>query len=77
MRQETGNPDFQYEIACAELCGRGHFAMRMLVDVVTPEEYEKWYNDQKPWLSSHKDYLSKVPDDLKEVAMIKTGLEDK
>jgi len=27
MRAETGNPDFNYEIACTELCGRGHFTI--------------------------------------------------
>src|SRR5690606_18298201 len=42
MREETGNPDFNYELACAEVCGRGHFSMRMIVVVLEPEEYDKW-----------------------------------
>lgn len=31
-----------YEIACAELCGIGHYRMRALVRVVSEEEFEKW-----------------------------------
>ena len=42
MRRETGNPEFNFEIACAEVCGRGHFSMRLLVIVEEPELYEKW-----------------------------------
>ncbi|MBR9999727.1 MAG: cytochrome c oxidase subunit II [Cyclobacteriaceae bacterium] len=75
MRVETGNPDFNYEIACAELCGRGHFSMRLLVVVEEPEDYEKWKSEQKSWLSNNPDYLSKVPEDLKELALLKTGLD--
>jgi cytochrome c oxidase subunit 2 len=74
MRVETGNPDFNYEIACAEVCGRGHFTMRMLVVVEEPDEFERWKSEQESWLSKNKDYLSKVPEDLKELASISTGL---
>lgn len=77
MRKETGNPDFNYEIACAELCGRGHFSMRLMVVVDTPEEYAKWKAEQKPWLSSNPDYLAQVPANLKELALVKTGLDKK
>jgi cytochrome c oxidase subunit 2 len=76
MRKETGNPNFNYEIGCAEICGRGHFAMRLLVVVDEPEQYEKWKAEQKSWLSSNPDYLAKVPADLKELALIKTGLSN-
>lgn len=58
MRQKTGNPDFNYEIACAEVCGRGHFAMKSIIVVQEPEEYEKWYKAQEPWLLQHPEYLS-------------------
>lgn len=75
MRQETGNPDFNYEIACAEVCGRGHFSMRMLVVVEEPEAYEKWKSEQESWLSKNPEYLTQVPEDLKELALLKTGLE--
>lgn len=38
---------FNYELACAELCGKGHFSMRKVVKIVSPEEYEKWASAQK------------------------------
>ena len=42
MRARTRNPEFQYEIACAQLCGLGHYRMRGFVTVQTPEEFQKW-----------------------------------
>jgi cytochrome c oxidase subunit 2 len=46
MRTRTGNPEFQYEIACAQLCGLGHFRMRAFVTILSPEEFQKWMDDQ-------------------------------
>lgn len=36
----------EYEIACAELCGFGHFQMRGLFIVATEAEFEKWLSEQ-------------------------------
>jgi len=77
MRIETGNPDFNYEIACTEVCGRGHFSMRLLVVVDEPAEYEKWKAEQQPWLSKNPEYMTKVPENLKELALIKSQIETK
>jgi cytochrome c oxidase subunit II len=46
MRTKTGNPEFQYEIACAQLCGLGHYRMRGFVTVVSDEEFQKWLADK-------------------------------
>ena len=46
MRSRTGNPEFQYEIACAQLCGLGHYRMRAFVTVLSPEEFQKWMDQQ-------------------------------
>lgn len=46
MRTKTGNPSFDYEIACAQLCGLGHARMRGVVTVVSGEEFDKWLADQ-------------------------------
>jgi cytochrome c oxidase subunit II len=35
-----------WEIACAELCGLGHYRMKGFVTVETPEEFEKWLAEQ-------------------------------
>ena len=45
MRTRLGNPEFQYEIACAQLCGLGHARMRGFVTVQTAEEFQKWQQE--------------------------------
>ncbi len=40
---------FDFELACAELCGQGHFSMRRLVKIVTMEEYQAWLKTQKSY----------------------------
>jgi cytochrome c oxidase subunit 2 len=47
MRTQVGNPAFEYEIACAQLCGLGHARMRGLVTVVSDEEFQKWLQEQQ------------------------------
>ena len=42
MRAKKNNPEFQYEIACAQLCGLGHYRMRGFVTVLSAEEFQKW-----------------------------------
>jgi len=32
----------EYEIACAELCGLGHYKMHGMVHVVSQEDFDKW-----------------------------------
>jgi cytochrome c oxidase subunit II len=46
MRAQTGNPAFQYEIACAQLCGLGHARMRGFVTVQTAEEFQTWLDGE-------------------------------
>lgn len=77
MRVETGNEEFNYELVCNKICGKGHFAMKYIIVVDEPEEYEEWYKSQDPWLKMNSDYLSQVPDDLEEAAKIAAGIENK
>jgi cytochrome c oxidase subunit 2 len=37
-----------YELACAQLCGLGHYRMRADVLVDTPEDYAKWEAENAP-----------------------------
>lgn len=46
MRQKVGKPDFEYEIACSQLCGLGHFRMRGFVNVKTDAEYKAWLAEE-------------------------------
>jgi cytochrome c oxidase subunit 2 len=48
MRWET----FNYELACAELCGRSHYSMRRIVRIVTEDEYNVWLGKQQSYYAS-------------------------
>ncbi|MBI2821585.1 MAG: cytochrome c oxidase subunit II [Acidobacteria bacterium] len=37
-----------YEVACAELCGLGHYKMRSVLDVLSEENYQKWLEERAP-----------------------------
>jgi cytochrome c oxidase subunit 2 len=47
MRTRTGKADFDYEIACSQLCGLGHFRMRGFLVVDSADDYQKWMADQE------------------------------
>ena len=38
---------FEYELACAELCGKGHYSMKRIFRVVSQEEFDEWYKKQE------------------------------
>jgi len=42
MKKITNNPKFEYEISCDQMCGNGHYSMRGVIKVVTPEEFILW-----------------------------------
>jgi len=41
-------PEFEYEISCDQMCGRGHYTMRGIIKVVSEDEYKLWLAKQKP-----------------------------
>lgn len=43
----TANDVGNYEIACAELCGLGHYRMHSMLQVMSEADYEKWLKDQE------------------------------
>jgi len=45
--------EFNYELACAELCGRSHYSMRRIVRVVSEEEYKVWLTKQQSYYLSN------------------------
>ncbi len=47
MRRRTGNPEFQYEIACAQLCGLGHYRMRGYLTIDTRADFQKWLAEKE------------------------------
>jgi len=47
MKEETGNPDFVYEISCDQMCGQGHWSMRGEIIVESQEEFDTWMATKK------------------------------
>lgn len=56
MRDRTGNPEFEFEIVCDQLCGASHYAMRGVIEVVTQEEFDVEMAKIKP------NYYAAFPD---------------
>jgi cytochrome c oxidase subunit II len=74
MREKLGNPNFNYEMACTEICGKGHFSMRFPVVVDDQATYAKWKASQDSWLKQNPDYMKLIPADKREFAKIKSGM---
>jgi cytochrome c oxidase subunit II len=55
MRERMGNPDFNYELACNQICGVAHYNMRMVVKIVEEDEYKAWLAEQQPYFNRYKD----------------------
>lgn len=68
MRNITGNPNFGYEIACTEICGQGHFSMRIRLIVEDEASWQAWCKEQKPLLTSTPDLATRIPANLKAKA---------
>ena len=43
---------FNYELACAELCGKGHYSMRRVVRIVSEEEFQAWLAQQQSYYTT-------------------------
>ena len=52
MRRKIGKPDFEYEIACSQLCGLGHYRMRGFLNVQTADAFNTWMAGQVKELTS-------------------------
>ncbi|MCZ6649530.1 MAG: cytochrome c oxidase subunit II [Acidobacteria bacterium] len=51
MRTRKGDEDYNYEIACAQLCGNSHYSMRGFLTIDTPQEYQEWLDLEATYLS--------------------------
>ena len=48
MRVKLAQPEFDFQIACAQLCGNGHSGMKGFVTVESPDEFAQWLQSQAP-----------------------------
>lgn len=57
---ETNEPrytKFNYELACAELCGKSHYGMMTPAHVVTQAKFDEWAKSQKPYYEANKEKI--------------------
>jgi cytochrome c oxidase subunit II len=47
MREKYG-PDFNYEISCDQMCGKGHYGMRGTIIVESQAEFNVWLKGKTP-----------------------------
>lgn len=64
MRKQLNKPNFNYEVACSQLCGSAHYNMRLIIVVHTKEEYKEWLEKQKPTFNEEK--VAQLEAELKE-----------
>jgi len=67
MREKLDDPNFEFEVACAELCGTGHWNMKKVLRVVEQDEYDAWVAEQT--LGKDGMYKNIKPNEEKEVAI--------
>ncbi|HEX2254728.1 MAG TPA: hypothetical protein VHQ65_15790 [Thermoanaerobaculia bacterium] len=48
MRERKNDPEFTYEIACAQLCGLGHYRMKGFVTIDTQAGFDAWLASRAP-----------------------------
>lgn len=58
MREQLGDEDFEYEIACAQLCGNSHYRMRGFLTVETREEFDAWLEEEASYLGGGDDFFN-------------------
>ncbi len=51
MRELRGQEDTNYEIACAQLCGIGHYRMRGFLTIHSQTDYDAWMESEQALLS--------------------------
>lgn len=56
IRAEIGDEDFNYEIACAQLCGIGHYNMRGFMTIHEEQSFEAWLVEQAEAVVSGDDF---------------------
>ncbi len=77
MKIKTGNPEFEYEIACDQMCGKGHYTMRGIIKVVNADEYLLWKIKQVPvWTQNNAAPATPTADSAAKMPTVVTSLSD-
>ena len=72
MREELGNPDFNFLLYCNKICGATHFNMQMDVIVDTEEDYKARLANQKT--VTEKGMIAVIEDLEENTSVVTSGL---
>lgn len=75
MREKKGDPEFNYTLLCAKICGAGHYNMQYVVKVVTEKEYAEWIVKQPLFFNDDMKAEMKMANDMKPVADNKLAIK--
>lgn len=59
MKEQVGNEEFTYELACNQVCGAAHYNMKADVIVESEEEMNKWLDEQTTFQEKMKQFAEK------------------
>lgn len=62
IRSEMNDPEFDYYLFCAKICGAAHFNMKIKVVVESKKDYEKWLASRKPRFNKADDQAENTAD---------------
>ena len=62
MRERKGDPEFNYEMSCQQICGSAHWNMRRVMVVESQEEYDEWLKAQRPFYQTYQELNGLVPE---------------
>lgn len=64
MREKMDDPNYDYVMLCAKICGSGHYNMQKKVVVVTDDEYKDWLSKQNKYFTDalQKEFAAKEQD---------------
>jgi cytochrome c oxidase subunit 2 len=51
VKEMAAFPSTPVEVACAQLCGLGHYRMRSSVNILSAEDYQKWLAEEASYLT--------------------------
>lgn len=76
---ETNEPKFakfNYELACAELCGKSHYGMMLPVHVVSQAKFDEWMKSQKSFYEVNNEKIMAWLKDKKISTSTTTPVEE-
>ena len=63
MKKKMNNPEFEYVLICAKICGAAHYNMQMTLVVDSEQDYQKWLKEQPQFFASQTEEPVEKPEE--------------